>query len=152
MLWLASRCCLSVCSQLKPSLFDRCMRKALTLCSRGSTVPLYTMFVRDQTSFRARLAPRICKWWVALTFDCLLSASLNIRGSEFTVILSFTPSVLPGQHWPPCIDTSIAPKATRDLQNTGHRLRRKSSPINHPGTCQPAQDMCVKQHSGHVHS
>ena len=46
----------------KLSFSVRCMRKVLTLCFRGSTGRSYTMFVRALTSFKARQAPRICKW------------------------------------------------------------------------------------------
>jgi len=41
---------------------DRCTRKGLILCFHGSTVLSYMMFALDRTSFKAPLAPRICKW------------------------------------------------------------------------------------------
>ena len=68
-----------------------------------------------------------------------MTAGLSNCGPWSIVALSFTPILLPGQHWPACTDTSIARKATRDLQNTRDRLRGKSSAINHPGNRHPAQ-------------
>ena len=41
---------------------DRCTRKGLILCFHGSTVLSYMMFAPDRMSFKALLAPRICKW------------------------------------------------------------------------------------------
>jgi len=66
-----------------------------------------------------------------------LAASLghfsSVLQSELHCCLFQTHTVCTGEHWFACADATSACKATRNIQDSGHRLCRKGLAVNHTG-------------------
>ena len=73
--------------------------------------------------------------WLAT--QCFLAASpghlSSVLQSELHSCVFQTYIVCAGQHWFACADATSASKATRNIQDFGHRLCRKGLAVNHTG-------------------
>jgi len=57
----------------------------------------------------------------------------SVLQSEMHSCLFQTYIVCTGEHWFACADATSASKATRNIQDSGHRLCRKGLAVNHSG-------------------
>lgn len=83
--------------------------------------------------------------WLAT--QCFLAASpghfSSVLQSELQSCLFQTYIVCTGEHWFACADATSASKATRNIQDSGHRLCRKGLAVNHTGLRLASQNIKI---------